>query len=142
MSDEAAPRPGRPSIYTPEIAELICKRLSEGESLRAICKADDMPSEGTVRDWARANVHGFSSQYTRARDLGLDALADQVLEIADGDDGDPANKRIRFDARRWYLSKLAPKRYGDRLEVENGGTVGVIVNVKQFTPKPDDADGG
>jgi Bacteriophage Sf6, terminase small subunit-like len=45
--------------YTREIAETICTRMSEGESLRAICRDPGMPSEGTVRGWAVRDVEGF-----------------------------------------------------------------------------------
>jgi len=90
-----------------------------------------------VRKWAIENRHGFYAQYTQARDIGLDAMADEVFEIADdgrndwierlSKRGEPyvalndeaiARSRLRFDARRWYLSKLAPKKYGDRVTHE------------------------
>jgi hypothetical protein len=125
---------GRPSQYTTEIALEICKLLSEGKSLRSICEDEKMPHESTVRTWARDDLHGFFTHYARARDIGLDSVADEVLEIADdgrndwmekkGRDGSTfvalndeaiARSRIRFDARRWYLSKMAPKRYGDKI---------------------------
>ena len=106
---------GRPSIYTQEIADLICNGISEGKSLRSLCVAEDMPSEATVRRWVIDDHEGFSTQYTRARDIGLDCVADEVFEIADNATGDHQRDRLRFDARRWYLSKLAPKRYGDKI---------------------------
>lgn len=122
--------------YTPEIADEILERLSNGESLRAICRDGHMPAAPTVCAWVSNNIHGFAEQYARARDRGLDEIADELLEIAD--DGrndwmertDPDNpgwelngehvqrSRLRLDARKWYLSKLAPKRYGDRLELD------------------------
>lgn len=115
---------GRPSSYTPEIAAAICERLAAGQSLRAICRDDDMPAEATVRKWAVEDVNGFSAQYTRSRDIGLDAIADDVFEIADNERGDPTRDRLRFDARRWYLSKLAPKKYGDKVTNEHSGPDG------------------
>lgn len=122
---------GRPSAYTQALADEICERLSAGESLRAICRSDRMPTERTVRQWAMEDREGFFPQYTQARDLGLDALADQVLEIADDASIEAADKRVRFDARRWYLSKLAPKRYGDKVQTEvtgaNGGPVEQVI---------------
>lgn len=114
---------GRPSLYTPDIAATICKALAEGQSLRSICRADDMPSEATVREWVIDDREGFSSQYTRARDIGLDCVAEEVFEIADNG-SDHQRDRLRFDARRWYLSKLAPKRYGDKITQEHTGADG------------------
>jgi len=106
---------GRPSEYTAELAADICSKLAEGMSLRAICKSDDYPHEATVRHWAVEDREGFFTQYTRARDIGLDCMADEVHEIADNVEGDVQRDRLRFDSRRWYLSKLAPKRYGDKV---------------------------
>lgn len=115
---------GRPSSYTPEIAAAICDRLATGESLRSICRDEDMPAEATVRGWVVDDLNGFSAQYTRSRDIGLDAIADEVFEISDNERGDPTRDRLRFDARRWYLSKLAPKRYGDKVQQEHSGPDG------------------
>ena len=111
---------GRLSDYTQEIADKICEKLAEGQSLRAICRSDDMPPESTVRLWVVDDREGFAAQYTRARDIGLDCRADAAVEDAkaatDGSLG-----RLSFDADRWYLSKMAPKRYGDKLAHVGGG---------------------
>ena len=68
---------------------------------------------------AGSSVTGRPTLYRQAlaeaRDLGLDALADVLLEIPDIAP-DAASGRLRFEVLRWYLSKLAPKRYGERLE--------------------------
>ena len=106
---------GRPSVYTPEIAEKICERLSQGESLKSICRDEEMPADSTVRQWAIDDHEGFSAHYARARDGYLDHMADETLVISDDSEGDVARDRLRVDTRKWYLSKLAPKRYGDRL---------------------------
>lgn len=133
---------GRPTTYNQALADEICERLANGESLRSICRDEHMPPDPTVRNWVVYDVDGFAAQYTRARDAGLDVMAEQVLEIADDGTNDwmekhgknggtfiaengeaMARSRLRFDARRWYLSKLAPKRYGDRQAVELSGSI-------------------
>lgn len=116
---------GRPLTYTAEVADVICNRLANGESLYGICKAKDMPPESTVRGWVVDDHAGFAAKYARSRDVGLDHVAERVIAIADGK-GDSQRDRLRFDARRWYLSKLAPKRYGDKKEVEHSGGVTVV----------------
>lgn len=132
---------GRPSDFTAEIAQHICEELSEGKSLREICRAEGMPAESTVRSWALDDRDGFFAQYTRARDIGLDCRADEVFEIADNVDGDAARDRLRFDARRWYLSKLAPKKYGDKVQQEvsgpEGGPVETITRIELVAPSGD-----
>jgi hypothetical protein len=131
--------PGRPSTFTPEIAAEICERLAAGESLRSICRDEHMPARSTVAQWHINDVQGFSAQYTHAREMGLDEIADELLDISDDgsndwmERNDPDNpgyvlngehssrSRLRLDTRKWYLSKLAPKRYGDKQAVELSG---------------------
>jgi hypothetical protein len=103
--------------YTPELADLICTRLSEGESLRSICRDPGMPTEGTVRGWALRNHDSFDARYRQARLLQLDAWADEILDIADQETRDPRDRQVRVDTRKWLMSKIAPKRYGERLLV-------------------------
>lgn len=124
---------GRPSDFTQEIADAICARLSAGESLNRICKDEGYPSESTVRGWVVDDREGFSAKYTRARDIGLDVVADQVFDIADHGT-DAVRDRLRFDARRWYLSKLAPKRYGDKLAVGGDEDAGPIKHEFSWLP--------
>lgn len=135
--------PGRPSIYTKELAEEICERLAAGESLRAICKDEGFPAESTVRGWVLDDKEGFSAQYARARDFYLDNMADEIIEISDDGSNDwmerelesgkiidvlnhehVTRSRLRVDTRKWYLSKLAPKRYGDKITQEHTGPEG------------------
>jgi|SRR5882672_6994768 len=138
---------GRPPIFTQAIADRICELLREGKSLRSICRLEGMPHRETVLIWASDPKHpaysSFSVQYACARDDGLDFLAEEVLAIADDGSADTVTRvtekgnsyeatdqehiqrsRLRFDARRWYLSKLAPKRYGERLEAQLTGAGG------------------
>lgn len=126
-------RPGRPTLYSQELADRICTELSEGKTLRAICRQDGMPDHSTVLLWVRENVNGIHNQYARAREDGYHVMAEDVLAIADdgsndtypaGEDGEVrtdhdviARSRLRFDARRWLLSKALPKIYGDKLDV-------------------------
>ena len=105
---------GRPLTYTQEAADEICRRLSEGETLRAICRDMGIPI-GTVLGWVRDNRNGFAEQYARARDIGYEVMADELIEIADGGSDDWQRDRLRVDARKWLLAKALPKRFGDRV---------------------------
>lgn len=128
---------GRPTKYTKALANKICKHLAQGQTLRSICRMEGMPPESTVREWVVDDRNGFAAQYARARDIGLDAMADELMDVADDARNDwmlredPDNpgfnfngehvqrSRLRVDTRKWYLSKLAPKRYGDRTHLEH-----------------------
>jgi hypothetical protein len=131
----AANRPrGGQSVFTQAIADEICTALSAGKSLNAICKAEGMPSEHAVRAWAMDDREGFAAKYARARDLGLDCIAQEIIDIADTPktgtktvskatgieitEGDMVeHRRLQIESRKWYLSKLAPKRYGEKLAI-------------------------
>lgn len=123
---------GRLSSFTQEIADAICERLAEGESLNAICKSEGLPSESTVRRWALDDEQGFATNYARAREVGYLRMADEITQIADDgandtytdEDGNErtnqdviARSRLRVDTRKWLLSKMLPKVYGDKLEL-------------------------
>jgi len=105
------------TLYTREIADEICRRIAEGESLRSICRDAGSPSEGTVRGWAREDRDGFAAKYRIARELQLDYWADEIVDVADQGDRDPRDRQVRIDTRKWLMSKLGPRRYGDRLLV-------------------------
>lgn len=107
---------GRPSKFTPKLADEICERIANGESLRSICRSEEMPHAGTVCRWLADDNKAFREQYERARDAQADVLADEILDISDGDsdDADPQRDRLRVDARKWVASKLKPKKYGDK----------------------------
>ncbi len=140
---------GRLTRHTPELAEHICRRLAAGETLRAICRDDEMPSAPTVRLWVLEDREGFADQYARAREVGYHMMAEEVIELSDdssrdtieGKDGDEransewiARSRLRFDARRWLLSKALPKIYGDKLELGGPGGGPLVVQVVKFEP--------
>jgi hypothetical protein len=137
---------GRPSIFTQELADLICERLSLGESLRTICLDDALPSTSTICRWlADDEKVTFREQYVCAREAQADVLADEILQIADTPQegttiidkptgrevktGDMIeHRRLQVDARKWYASKVAPKKYGDKITQEVVGKDGSRFN--------------
>ena len=147
-----------PIKLTKSIANKICLRLSEGESLRSICDDSRLPARSAVMNWLTSDdCVWFKDQYVRAREEGLELMASDILVIADGDqytkqlkdlrkefdDCDDADKldlikmkmniaaasqkelanrdKLRVDSRKWLLSKMLPKKYGDKIDVNHGG---------------------
>lgn len=111
-------RPGRPSLFNKQTAAAICERIAAGESLRSICASKSMPCCSTVQRWLAEN-EDFQRAMRLARDLQADTLAEQIIELADSATPETAHAvRLQVDARRWYASKLRPKKYGDRIEVD------------------------
>lgn len=114
---EPKPR-GRPSSYTPEIGARICEEIAQGAALYRLCQQPDMPSERAVYQWLEANPD-FTQEYARARERQQDRCVDEIIEIADIEE-DPQRARVRIDARKWRASKLAPKKYGDKVDLSHG----------------------
>lgn len=142
---------GRPSEFTQETADAICQRLIEGESLRTICKTEGMPAASTVFRWL-SERKSFQEQYARAREAQADHLAEEILQIADDGENDTyevdgetrtnqdvvARSRLRVDARKWLASKMAPKKYGEKVTQEHtgegGGPVKMTVEFVRANP--------
>ena len=132
---------GRPSKYTQKLADDICKRLSEGQSLRTIVKDEKMPSSSTICRWLLDKRYkDFWEQYEKARNIQAELMFEELLEIADDGTNDWMEReykdggsytvvdqevlgrsRLRIDTRKWYLSKVVPKKYGDKLDLTTDG---------------------
>lgn len=113
------PRPNR-SRYSMALAEEICARLVQGESLRSVCRDESMPALSTVFRWL-AERRDFSALYARARDLQADVLAEDIVAISDAvkDKDEAAVAKVKLDARKWAASALRPRK---EWEVEPQGT--------------------
>jgi IS30 family transposase len=73
--------------FSPEIAELICDRIAEGWSLRKICEDPNMPARSTIFGWLEEH-EDFARRYTLARQIQIEDLLDEILEIADDSSND------------------------------------------------------
>lgn len=125
---------GRPSDYSAELAEAICRRIAEGESVRAIVKDEAMPAASTIFRWLLDETKKeFWEQYARARNIQAELMFEELLDIADETNGIikkgaekksgayAQSQRLRVDTRKWYLSKVLPKKFGEKLDVTSGG---------------------
>lgn len=141
----------RPTDYSEAAGDAICEELADGKSLRAICSPNDMPNRATVFRWL-ARHEEFRDQYARAREAQADAIADEVLHIADEPlvgkitvdkqqsvgRGEHAHledvtevttkdgverSRLMVDARKWFAGKLNPKKYGPK--IQHDGAIGL-----------------
>lgn len=141
---------GRPCEYTPEIAIAVCLRIAEGESLRKVCSDENMPAKATILRWI-GRFPEFRDQYAKAKVDGAEALAEELFEIADDGSNDwmeqldkegnaigyrlngehVQRSKLRIDTRKWYLSKIMPKKYGDKIQQEHTGPDGGPIEVAQ-----------
>lgn len=146
---------GRPTKYTKPLAEKICVSLAEGESLRTICSSPKFPTKTTVLRWLFDDKYaGFRDQYTKARQMQAEILAEEMVDIADdgtndwmernGKDNEGwqqngeaiARSRLRVDTRKWVASKLLPKVYGANVEESPTDNLDKVIEIIRAT-RPD-----
>lgn len=168
----AAAKKQAPYKYDRESAiATVLEELASGRSLIAICQSEGRPSFTTFMRWlAEEGEAGniLRDKYARAREAQAEVMAEDILAIADEecttvradkhgtqDDGDGKTEvvfdstavqrnRLRIDARKWLLSKMAPKKYGDKVTQEhtgaNGGAIQVASTVTFVRPPRMDED--
>ncbi len=113
-----------------ELLDAVCDGIATGKSARKMCIELSIPRK-QLWEWLNED-ESFKSQYAHAREEQADFYADEIVEISDDGKRDyvvdaDGNKivdqdhiqrsRLRVDARKWYASKVAPKKYGDKLEL-------------------------
>ncbi len=132
---------GRPTKYTKALGEDICFHLMMSETLRQISRDESMPDKATIMRWVIKHEE-FRDLYVKALEMRMHFWADDIVEIADDGSNDwmekelegghiievenkevIARSRLRVDVRKWLMVKLAPRTYGERLEVDNKGKV-------------------
>lgn len=120
---------GRPPMpFNENAADQILEAISEGTGLVTFLKSrPDLPSYPTIMRWVRDNPD-FAANYTRAREDMADHDADKIADVAEkvaAGKMDPQAARVAIDAYKWSAGKRRPKRYGDKLEIEQTATVAV-----------------
>lgn len=141
LEEETKPKHpgGRPTLYTPELADTICAEIALGKSLKtALASIENAPAMSSVFKWLAENKE-FSDKYAYATSERTEAMAEDILDIADDGSNDlmtiqkgnetyeVENKevtnrsRLRVDTRKWLMSKMKPKKYGEKLDVMSDG---------------------
>ncbi len=120
-------------IYTETLASAICARIAAGESVRRICRTEGFPSIEHVLGWALDEQHPFAKRYQRAREMQAEILVDEILDISDDGENDTTEdstgkrrinhdviqrSKLRVDARRWFVGKILPRKFGDKITGE------------------------
>ncbi|HWT59738.1 MAG TPA: terminase small subunit protein [Rhizobium sp.] len=126
---------GRPTKFTQALAETICDRIADRESLRSICRDEDMPAKSTVLSWlADDGKAAFRARYALAREILADGFVDELVEIADDRSNDWVEKKnasgettgwqengeairrsqLRIATRQWVARISGPSRLTSR----------------------------
>jgi hypothetical protein len=131
----------------------IILSIEEGSSLRATLLREGMPDSKTFYSWID-NDELKSVHYARACEKRAEVIFEDILTIADDSHGDKkytetgevmdaeyvARSRIRIDARKWMLSKMQPKKYGDKTDITSGGEKIKSNEIKIEIVRPDASD--
>ncbi len=115
----------------------IIEQLSIGKSLKSILDNTDFtPSRPIIYQWLNSKHDNydksFFNNYTQAREDSADIDAEKIQELAEktlAGKHDPAAARVALDAYKWSAGKKKPKKYGDKIQTEHSGEVGI----KQIT---------
>lgn len=119
-----------------KLTERVFALMQTGMPLGKSCKNAGVP-KGTVQGWIAADA-AMASQYALAREALLEHWAEEVVTVADDDPAQVVDQngiarydsaavqhqRLRVDSRKWLLSKLKPKEYGDKVTQEHTGADG------------------
>ena len=124
----------------------VCDRIRDGQSLRKACEPVDVPNISTILRWLKNDESGaLCIQYARAREIQADMLFDEILEIADNATSDVTfakdgtkivnheniqRARLRIDTRKWFISKLQPKKYSEKAANDVGGEMIIRIGDK------------
>lgn len=110
----------KPVPRSDAVIDEILQRISDGESVRSVCRDKHMPSKSNFMRWVSEDAT-LQDQYARAREHRADVHAEEIISIADECEEDQAavaKARLRVDVRKWHTSKMFPKKYGDKLAFE------------------------
>lgn len=147
---------GRVTEFKQDTADKICMLLAQGMSMKRVCEEDGMPVMSTVFKWLREQ-QAFSERYAQAKQESADAMAEDVLDIADnatndwmerqGDDtpGYQVNgeniqrSKLRVETRKWLMAKMKPKKYGDKLDLDANITGQLTIQTVNYANADDTA---
>ena len=125
--------------YSDAVAQAICDRIADGESLRSICKSAGMPSKAAVMLWLRDPAReDFRRWMEEARETQADDFVDEQNQLSAQlperhpehggyDSAHVAHIRNRISTLQWMAEKLKPKKYGAKAQVEHSGGVQIQV---------------
>lgn len=116
----------------------ILSDIANGKSLRYACRIRDIDVSHCYKWIERDKIEDGEDrvtralQYARAMDSRADSLADEIDDLADQAVSDPARAnaiRVAIDAKKWIACKLKPKKYGEKLDLNQSGNVGIAFNI-------------
>jgi hypothetical protein len=141
-------RPNGRKLRSKENADLICSMVENGQTLAEIAgELNVIPAAITawVRDDASNGGAEIATQYARAMEFRAEMMAEGLLAIAD-DKGFMQHpeiasalvnqQRLAVDARKWLLSKMLPRKYGDKIEISGDPSAPIVSRIELVAVAP------
>ena len=123
-------KPTKPERDKNAICQAVLQGMRDGLSAFKACQEAKVP-QSTFNRWVDADAK-LAEDYAHAREDLIERMANEVLELSDEDVGLQLDgkrdwaavqkHKLQVDTRKWLLSKLAPKKYGDKIEVSGDPT--------------------
>ena len=159
-NDTETKKMGRPSLYSEKLVDEICEKISSSHyGLEHICENNpDLPCRATICLWIKNNKY-FSDKYAEAKAQQAELMVEQIFKIADDkdvyyadefgssrvDSGKVQQMRLQTEVRKWYVSKVLPKIYGDKItnvleDSEGKGIALITLNIPKLStdqPQPE-----
>jgi hypothetical protein len=156
-AEAAKPKLGRPTSFTLEVKDEILRRLEAGETLMKICEDPHLPTDWSVRRYARTDAT-FSVDLVRAREAQAEAWGDAIIAIADDSSKDWVDhtfgkntyrkvdreaidrSKTRIDVRKWLTERFLPRMFSQdatKLDPANPGDVTELIKADQTVIAPD-----
>lgn len=120
-----------------KVFKIILSEIEEGASLRSVLSKDGMPNRKTFFEWLDKDEIKCN-QYARATDIRTEVKFESIeRDYLEEPQRDPVSgkidtgwvqlQRLKIDAKKWELSKLKPKKYGDKIQTEHSGEITTTV---------------
>ena len=125
---------GRPTVYSDDLINKFLDRIMDGRGLVSVCRDKDMPAKSTVYEWlADKEKEGFADRYIKACKIRAEVIAENIIDKIESVELDKdaiAQARLELDAKKWFLAKLHPTKYGDKAEaIELNDDKEITINV-------------
>ena len=138
---KAPTKPGSPDRR--KIADMVLAGMCSGMSAFKACQVAGV-NQSTFNLWLNEDAK-LAAEYARAREDLIERMANEVLELSDVDVGlQPDGKKdwaavqkhkLQVDTRKWLLSKLSPKKYGEKLEVSGDPQNPLVTRIERVVVK-------
>ena len=121
--NKSGPKKRLPTIYDEGVLDRICEGLTEGHSIKDVCAQENMPHFTEVYRTMAKDAE-IANAIAQAREAQQEFIADEIVAMADSATAEDYNAvKLKIWARQWRASKLAPKKYGEKQQVEVNQTV-------------------